>query len=216
MNGAPIPECSYAFNTTTPSAFLHTASILEGAGISAYIGALAYINKTSYITTAATILSVEARHDAYLRYATIAEEPYPAAYDIPLTFDSVHTLALPFFVSCPVYEGSFPPFAGIEPFPALTYQNHTYPIQRNDTVTLITESVALRPANNETKLYAAWATRSRPGIVFAESVNCSETRFDVQVPKGISGQSYVFLTACNDTLTEETILAGPALMEIAG
>lgn len=157
---------------------------------------------------------MEARHSAYLRYAALKQQPYPAAYDIPLTFDSVHTLALPFFVSCPAYEGSVPAVAGIEPFPVLTYQNHTYPITRNDTVTLMTQTVMLEPQNGETKLYAAWATHSKPGVVFAEAVNCSETTFDVMVPKGVTGQSYVFLTACNDTLTDKTILAGPALIEI--
>lgn len=183
-------------------------------GVSAYLGAAAYINSTSYLTAAATILTVEARHSAYLRYAALNENPFPAPYDIPLTFDSVHTLALPFFVDCPVYEGPFPPIPGIVPFPALTYQNHTWPINPNDTITLITKDVNLTPGNAETKLYAAWATHGSPNVVFATPVNYSETTFDVQVPTGTAGQSYVFLTACNATLTEKTILAGPALIEI--
>ena len=34
------------------------------------------------------------------------------------------------------------------------------------------------------------------------------------VPEGINGQSYVVLTTCKDKVTDETVAAGPAIVEI--
>lgn len=34
------------------------------------------------------------------------------------------------------------------------------------------------------------------------------------VPDGVNGQSYVVLTACKDRVTDDTISAGPAIVEV--
>jgi len=34
------------------------------------------------------------------------------------------------------------------------------------------------------------------------------------VPDGVSGQAYVVLTGCDDAVNDETITAGPAVIEV--
>ena len=61
LGDTPAPNCSYAFNIKNASDFIITASILEGIGVSAYIGAARYLSIAGYMTDLASILAVEAR-----------------------------------------------------------------------------------------------------------------------------------------------------------
>jgi hypothetical protein len=101
----PVEACQYNFDAALASAdaMVKTARVLEAVGVSAYLGAAPLINSSDVLAAAASIVTVEARHQAFIRVAGGAE-PVPAAFDTALQPRAVFTLA-------------------IQPFPAIALQN---------------------------------------------------------------------------------------------
>lgn len=54
-----------------------------------YLGAAAFIIDKDYLTVAGAILTIEARHSAYLR-SKLKQSPFPAPFDTPLGFVSLY------------------------------------------------------------------------------------------------------------------------------
>jgi rubrerythrin len=98
LGGTPVEEATYDFGYTDARTFLTTAAAIENLGVSAYDGAGMYIADPGLLTAAGSIVAVEARHAAYLNLI-IGLEPFPAAYETPLSPDEVLAAATPFIVS---------------------------------------------------------------------------------------------------------------------
>ena len=116
----PTVELQYSFPYTDVPSFITLSSVLEGVGVSAYLGAAASIVNKDYLTAAGSILTVEARHTSYIR-ASLGESPFPNPFDTPLDFNEVYSLAAPFITG-----GSSPVTLPFEAFPALTLQCTQY------------------------------------------------------------------------------------------
>jgi hypothetical protein len=210
--GAPaVKECTYSFNIPNVQAFVATASVLEGVGVSAYLGAAGLIASKAYLTAAGSILTSESRHNAYLR-SILGARPFPQSFDVPLDYDEVQTMAYPFFVSCP---SDNPKFLPVKAFPGLSASS-TGTIQTGATITLtagMVNGVPFKIAGGP--MYAVWISATGP--VFVPALGHGDMlSWDVQVPPGIHGQSYVLLTGCNTTVTDDTVTAGPTIVEVQG
>ncbi|KAK5690716.1 hypothetical protein LTR17_025864 [Elasticomyces elasticus] len=203
----PTEECTYAFGVTSVAQFVATASILEGVGTSAYLGAAAQIANKGTLTAAGSILTVEARHSSYLR-ASLAQSPFPQPYDNPLTPDEVHTLAHGFIVSCPADNPTFP----VKAFPGLAVTT-TGKIVSGQLLSVQTVGYALAADSTTARLYAAFITVTGP-VWALLSPGGDGKDFQVTVPSGVNGQSYLLLTNCNETVTDNTVVAGPVIVEI--
>lgn len=186
--------------------------MLEGVGVSAYLGAAASISNPAYLTAAGSILTVESRHSSYLRAAQ-KQSPFPEPFDSPLTFDEVYTLAAPFIVSCPDSNKAKPQLP-LKAFPALALAT-TGTIKAGDEITVNTPGYVLKAADGSSNIYAAFVVATGPIYVDATPVDGG---YKVTVPAPASGlpngQSYLVLTGCKDAVNDDTVVAGPALIEI--
>jgi hypothetical protein len=208
LGDSAVAECTYSFPSTDPKSFVALAGVLEGVGVSAYLGAASSIASGDYLTAAGSILTVESRHSSYIR-ASNKQSPFPQPFDDPLTFDEVYTLAAGFIVSCPASNAQKPNLP-LKAFPSLALGT-SGAIKSGDTITLLTHGYTLAAQDGKAPVYAAFITVTGP--IFADATPVAGG-FTVTVPQGINGQSYVVLSGCNDKVTDETVSAGPAIVEI--
>lgn len=115
----PVEPCTYNFDAalTDAKTMLATARVLEAVGVSAYLGAAPLVASPDILGVAASIVTVEARHQALIRVLS-GVEAVPAAFDTALGPRAVFTLAAQFISSCP--EGSN---LNIQAFPSISLLN---------------------------------------------------------------------------------------------
>jgi hypothetical protein len=205
LGSSAVAECIYNFPSTDPASFVALASVLEGVGVSAYLGAAASIMDPDYLTDAGSILTVEARHSSYIR-ASLDETPFPQPFDAPLTFNEVYTLAAQFIVSCPSTNAALP----VSAFPSLVLGT-TGNIVSGDTITLLTPGYQVTSNSGTAPVYGCFVAVTGPICSVATAVSGG---YSVVVPKGVNGQSYVVLQGCTDVVNDDTVSAGPAIVEI--
>lgn len=211
LGSAATAECTYNFPLGSVAEFLGTASVLEGVGVSAYLGAARQIADKDYLTAAGSILTIESRHAAYLRDVSSQSKlsPFPTANDVGLSPNAIFTLASGFITSCPSTNPTLP----IKPFPALAA---TTPgtVTAGSTVEVKTANTVLSAGSGSAKLYAAFVTAAGPVWADLEE-NGDGMGFKVKVPaEGVRGQSYLVLCNCKERVDDGSIVAGPAILEV--
>ncbi|KAJ3211640.1 hypothetical protein HDU67_004395, partial [Dinochytrium kinnereticum] len=91
-----VPECEYDFSVALKDVqnFVSFAAILERTGVSAYDGANQLLTKDAFLTAAASIVTIEARHSAFLNLIT-RQNPAFGPFDTPLGIQPIVSLAAP-------------------------------------------------------------------------------------------------------------------------
>ncbi|KAK4193015.1 protein rds1 [Podospora australis] len=200
----PVQPCTYNFGFTDAAGMVATAAVLENVGVSAYLGAAALISDGSILTTAGSILTIEARHQTFIRAASGAIA-VPQAFDTPLSPKQVFSLAAPFIESCP--EGSN---LILTAFPTLAMA-----AGQNAAAVTAGSTIQLQSDVSGTATHCAFTTGGLPGgtsfTVFDAATGCA-------VPQGLSGVTYVSLASggpLDGKLTDELTVAGPMVMIIS-
>ena len=92
LNVPLVAPCSYYFNVSSPLEFVITATLVQGVTVSAYLGAIPIVQDSSLRTVLSSILTVEARHTAFVR-AALGEAPFASPFDTPIDLSEAYTLA---------------------------------------------------------------------------------------------------------------------------
>jgi len=185
---SPVQQCTYNFPLDTVQDMITTARVLEAVGIAAYLGAAPQVKTAPVLAAAAEIVTVEARHQTFIRTATNAIA-VPNAFDSPLSPRAVFTLAAPFITSCP--SGSN---LAIQPFPAIALQGGGAGISAGQSLVLANPS---QPAGAQ---FCAFINQGQAMFAPISSGSC-------QVPASMSGEVFMMVTS-SESIADTAILAG--------
>jgi len=194
LGDAATQPCTYRFPYKTIPEFLALSRVLEGVGVSAYLGAAADITSDAYLTAAGSILTVEARHQAVISEIQGASG-FPSPYDTPLDYSQVYSLAAPFIVSCPDTNPALP----VVQFSPLTV-GKVWPGKK--------VQLTFECHSGNKVLYAHFLNGLTDTVV---KINPDHT---VAFPKNLSGTVYVVVSETEDALTDANTVAGPAIVQL--
>ncbi|KAJ7047816.1 ferritin-like domain-containing protein [Mycena alexandri] len=200
-NGATPLTCNFDFSkvlTDVPT-MAATARAVEYVGVAAYLGAATLLDDPVLLDAAASILTVEARHQTMLNILAGASS-IPQAFDIPLTPQEVLSIAGGFITGdCPT---------GITPTNPLTVTN-TAPLQAGDLVTVSAANVS-----GTDNLFCNMMVGGAPFSINLPLASCN-------VPQGINGPVAIWITSDQQPLANNVVdrattqqVAGPAIVFI--
>ncbi|OLN88680.1 Protein rds1-like protein 1 [Colletotrichum chlorophyti] len=209
LGPAAIPEPSFSFPVTTAEDFLALAAVLEGVGVSAYLGAAKVIADKAYIHPAGSILTVEARHASYVR-AALGQKPFPKPFDTPLDFNQVHSMAVQFVTGFAPGTPELPFKAfpklvvgGPWDFPGLVFEG------------AYEAAVTAGTVAQGQKVYAVLF--SGLDVYYVEAAVNGPDYFISNIPNGPEGQVYVVLSTANGQdakVSDENTVAGVGILEV--
>jgi hypothetical protein len=200
----PVQPCQYNFGFTDAAGMVATAGVLESVGISAYLGGGPLIVDKGILGTAASILTIEARHQTFIRAATkIAAVPQP--FDTALSPKQVFSLAAPFITSCP--EGSN---LILTAFPTLTMAGGAAAtnIQAGARIQLQSDAAA----------QGTFCAFTSGGIAGGTAFTAFDQANGCEVPQNLAGVVYVNLASAGPLtglITDDIIVAGPMVMQVS-
>jgi len=101
--GSSAPSgCQFNFDSvlTDVATMAATARVVENVGVAAYLGAAHLVTDPQILTAAASILTIEARHQTILNTMSGVGSPIPQAFDIALNPNEVLAIAGGFISGC--------------------------------------------------------------------------------------------------------------------
>jgi Ferritin-like domain len=165
-----------------------------------YLGAAPLVSSPAVLTVAAEIVTVEARHQTFIRTASKIAA-VPSAFDTPLDVKNVFTLAAGFITSCPTGSN-----LNIVANPPITMTNSAAGITANTVLQLSTTATGAT--------FCAFTNGGVPGgTAFAPFTNGQ-----CVVPQILAGITYLNLASAGPetgVLTDAITVAGPLVIAIS-
>ncbi|BGP42406.1 hypothetical protein JCM10450v2_006500 [Rhodotorula kratochvilovae] len=196
-HATPVQACNYSLPLTSVQQFLAMSQIVEGLGVSAYLGAAGAIENPDYVTAAGSILTVETRHTAFVRFLN-NYSPFPQPNDTPLSAQNVVSIVAPFFESCP--EGSAPT---IKAKPAVNVTSTTFTL--GGTLEITPANLSQVPSDKT--LYCGFASGLDAAFTTWNDGACPIPTENITI-----GQTYVVVTT-GPSLADSYTVAGPAIID---
>ncbi|KAI4183616.1 MAG: hypothetical protein L6R41_005296 [Letrouitia leprolyta] len=210
----PVPPCTYKFPYDSPTTFVALANMITSVGIGAYLGGGSLLtDDPALLTAASSILTVESRHDSYLR-AGLGASPFPTAFDTAVTAVFAYNLAQMFIVSCPqqLPITLLPKLTLVSPAPPPNLQP---PTPAGTTLTFAFDpSTFFVKVDPNAQLYIGMLNMVT-NVTFVEATRTGEGSVTAPVPEGAAGVAFAVLSTFNgglngNQLSEFGTLAGPA------
>ncbi|GAA6056948.1 hypothetical protein JCM3770_007159 [Rhodotorula araucariae] len=196
-HATPVQACNYSLPLTDVKQFLAMSQLVEGLGVSAYLGAAGAIENPEYVTAAGSILTVEARHNAFVRFLN-NYTPFPQPNDTPLSAQNVVSFVAPFFESCP--EGSAPT---IKAKPAVNVTSTNFTL--GGTLEITPADLSQVPSDKT--LYCGFASGLDAAFTTWNDGACPIPTENITI-----GQTYVMVTT-GPSLADSYTVAGPAVID---
>jgi len=128
FGASPLTSCAFNFDSvlTDVATMAATARLVENVGVGAYLGGAVLISDPVLLDAAASILTVEARHQTVLNIFSGSGSAIPAAFDIALSPSEVLAIAGSFLSGCDVGIPANPSLSvtntgGVGPGTSLTF-----------------------------------------------------------------------------------------------
>ncbi|KAL9083103.1 MAG: hypothetical protein Q9159_005977 [Coniocarpon cinnabarinum] len=193
----PLPACTYTFPYSDPVSFVDTANMITTGGIGAYLGGSELLTDSPTLEEAAgSILTVEARHDAYLR-AGVGGSPFPTAFDTALTAEWIFSLVQMFIESCPMQLPGvvqLPKLMATAPAP----QPHLMPAPAPGTLVEFKwdPSTFFNPVDSNAPLYIAMVNQNVSAPIFqqVQNLDFAAGTGSVPLPAEVQGIAFAALT----------------------
>lgn len=208
MGIQPVQPCEYNFGESFSSAqaMVQTATLLEQVGVSAYLGAAPLVSEPTVLAAAASIYSVEARHQSFIRTVS-GVAASPNFFDTPLSPKQVFSLAAPFITSCPSGSNlvltAFPSIAMADGAQQQILAGSKEPVM-----------LALQSEASAQAQACAFVVGDQPtGAVFTAFTDGA-----CATPQGLNGVVYLNLVSSTPTtgkITDDIIVAGPMVLTIS-
>ncbi|EIM88545.1 uncharacterized protein STEHIDRAFT_77641 [Stereum hirsutum FP-91666 SS1] len=201
QGATPLAGCSFDFSSvlTDVTTMATTARLVENVGVGAYLGAAHLVTDPVLLTAAASIMTVEARHQTMLNVLTASGTAIPQAFDIPLTPPEVLAIAGGFISGCDT---------GVTANPSLAVTN-TGSVSAGTSLTFSTAAIN---GSSDTSNFACQMLTG--GASFAIALPLSAC----VVPQGLTGPVAIFITSDMDPLAGDPIdratsqlVAGPTM-----